>query len=89
MLRRVKEKRALLGIIKQMRFRMIGHILRHEGFMQSIIEGVSEGKIGRGRPRLSFVKQLVRDAGVANYRELKLLAEDRIRWRAVSNHLKD
>jgi len=41
-----------------------------------------EGKRGQGRPRTSFVKQMISDAELSSYAEIKRLAGDREEWRA-------
>jgi len=35
------------------------------------MEGKIEGKAGRGRPRTSFMKQIIEDIGKTNYKNLK------------------
>ena len=49
------------------------------GCMHSMVVGVAESKIGGGRYRFILVTQMVREAEVANYKELKRLAIDRMR----------
>ena len=43
-LKAVKEKRSLYFYIKRRRARLIGHTLRHEGLVGTILEGVVEGR---------------------------------------------
>jgi hypothetical protein len=50
-LKRAQEKRVLWNNIVQRRDRLIGHLLRHEGLLKTVIEGTVEGKRCRGRPR--------------------------------------
>jgi hypothetical protein len=47
-----------------------------------IIERKIEGKRAEGRPRTSFVKQLIFDTGLSSYKELKRLGGDGKEWRA-------
>jgi len=77
------ESRKILSTIKERRWNMIGHVLRHkEELLYIIIEGrINDGKRDRGRPRTSYVKRMISDAGLANYKELKRLAENRDEWR--------
>ncbi|KAL4092401.1 hypothetical protein QTP88_026904 [Uroleucon formosanum] len=44
-------------------------------------QGEMEGKRGQGRPRISFVKQMISDARLSSYAELKMLAGNREEWR--------
>ena len=88
-LKRVNEKRKIWMTIQSRRCRMIGHILRHGGLMQVILEGMTEGKRSRGRPRLSYLKQIMKDIGTNNYRETKDLAQNRQNWRTASNQSSD
>jgi len=49
--------------------------------MRLIIEGMIEGTRSRGRPRMRYISQVIQDAGVTSYKELKNMANDRERWR--------
>jgi hypothetical protein len=61
----------------------MGHILRHENELtHRIIEEIIEGKRDRGRPRTSYIKQMISEAGLICNTELKKLAENREKWRA-------
>ena len=82
---RVGEGRCFLKWIKQRRAQLMGHIIRHDSMLKRIIEGVVEGKNLRGRPRLEYMKQLLRDMRCASYHELKRKADDRGAWRAAAN----
>ncbi|KAF0760252.1 craniofacial development protein 2-like [Aphis craccivora] len=48
-------------------------ILRHESLSKTVIEGDVEGHIGRGRPRMEYMKQIIIDMGKNSYKELKEL----------------
>ncbi|KAL4083943.1 hypothetical protein QTP88_029259 [Uroleucon formosanum] len=80
-LNEINETRKILSTIKERRWNMIGHVLRHEELLYIIIEGKMNGKRDRGRPRTSYIKKMISDAGLANYKELKRLAENRDEWR--------
>ena len=84
-LNQVKAKRTIWNTLQRRRDKMIGHILRPEGLTHLIVEGIAEGKRGRGRPRMSYLDQIIQDVGASNYREMKNLAQNRQRWRVVSN----
>jgi len=49
--------------------------------LYTIIEGKTDGKRDRGRPRISYIKKLIFEAGLTNYKELKRLADDKDGWR--------
>ncbi|VVC27167.1 Hypothetical protein CINCED_3A012097 [Cinara cedri] len=74
----VKEKRTLLNNLRSRRWHIIGHTLRHnEEFHSLIMEGMVEGKRGRGRPRTCYISQIIKDARVDSYKQLKEKAQDR------------
>ena len=50
-LRRVGEKRSLLRTLRRRRDNLVGHIMRHDGLMKTIVEGQVEGKV---RPQMSY-----------------------------------
>ena len=88
-LRRVEEKRSLLKTLKRRRDILIGHIMRHDGLMKTIIEGQVNGKRGKGRPRMCYIGQIIKDVGEKKYVSMKRLAERRAEWRAASNQSSD
>jgi hypothetical protein len=74
----VKEKRTLLNNLRSRRWHMIGHTLRHNEEIHSLIlEGMIEGKHRRGRPRPCYINQVIKDARVNSYKQLKNKAQDR------------
>jgi hypothetical protein len=81
--RRIGEERTLWSTIRQRRTRWVGHVMRHNDYISSIMEGKIEGKAPRGRPRDKFLGQVKRDTGKKNHREVKELAWDRAKWRAA------
>lgn len=86
---RIKEKEILWHTVKVRRAKMIGHLLRHESLTKTVIEGDVEGHIGRGRPRMEYMKQLMSDMGKNSYKKLKELSNDREAWRTAANQSKD
>ncbi|KAI5715825.1 hypothetical protein M8J77_023140 [Diaphorina citri] len=80
-LKRINEKRQLMNIIAKRRTEWIGHNLRHEGLLHTIIEGLVEGNVQRGRPRKEYMDQIRDDMGCSSYVEMKRTAEDRTEWR--------
>jgi hypothetical protein len=63
---------------------MVGHILRHDGLMKTVPEGRIENKNYRGRPRLEYIEQIIKDVECKTYSEIKRMVEDRTGWRAAS-----
>jgi hypothetical protein len=54
-LRRVGEKRNIMNVFRRSRGRFIGHILRHNSFLKTVLEGEISGKNYRGRPRMEYI----------------------------------
>ena len=79
----MNEQKAIWTTIKERRKEWIGHIMRNNEWITTIIEGKIEGKAGRGRPRTPFMKQIIDDIGETNYKELKVAVMDRDKWRAI------
>jgi len=74
----VKEKKTLLNNLRLRRWHMIGHTLRHNEELHSIIlEGMIEGKREKGRLRTCYISQIIKDARVDSYKQLKDKAQDR------------
>jgi len=64
--------------VNERRWNMIDHVLRHEEeLLFIIIEGKRNGKRERGQPRTSYIKRMITDTGLTNYKELKRLAGNR------------
>ena len=51
MLKKVEEKRSLMYIIRSRQKNWIGHILRGHSLQMEIMEGWTDGKRRKGRPR--------------------------------------
>ncbi|KAL1447191.1 hypothetical protein WDU94_013942 [Cyamophila willieti] len=86
-LERMGEERKILNLIAARRAKWIGHILRHEGMLHTIIDGQIEGRNHLGRPRQEYLKQIEEDMGCQNYRDMKSLAMNRTEWRKRWNML--
>ena len=76
-LMRVEEQRSILNIISRRKHSWIGHILRHDGLLKTILEGRMEGKAARGRKRLNMLSDILKND---SYAEIKRMAEDRSQW---------
>jgi len=58
---------------------MIGHTLSHNEELYSLIlEGMIEGKFRRNKPKTFYISQVIKDARVDSYKQLK--AQDREPW---------
>ena len=88
-LERIGEEMGLWKILTRRRDRLVGHILRHPGLVNTALEGKIECKNCRGRSRLDYVRQIIKDVGCRNYKEMKELAQVRKAWRAASNRSAD
>ena len=88
-LNRIGEERTLWHNLTKRRDRLVGHILRHAGIVNLVLEGSMGGKNCRGRPRLQYSKQIQLDVGCSSYVEMKRLAQDMLAWRAASNQSSD
>ena len=84
-LRRVEEKRSLLKTLKRRRDILIGHITRRDALMKTIIEGQIDGKRGKGRSRMCYIEQIIKDIKEKNCVNMKRLADRTAEWRAASN----
>jgi len=54
-----------------------------------IIEGTIEGNNRRGRPRLEFIQQIIKDQGCNLYVEMKRKADKREDWKMAANQSTD
>jgi hypothetical protein len=79
----VKEKRVLLSIIRSRSGKLIGHLLRHNSFITNIMEGRINEHNGRGRPRKTFIGEIIGMAGCSGYSQMKTLALKREEWRSI------
>ena len=85
-LNRLGVKADLWNILTARRNKWVGHLLRHDGLVKIILEGTVEGKNSRGRPRLNYITQVMKDKGCNNYLELKRLAEERQNGRLLQTN---
>ena len=77
----MKEQRCLVHVIKQRQANWIGHVLRHDCLLKTVLEGKMEGKRTRGKPRRKMLDLLMeQEDKQISYQELKRRAEDRIQW---------
>ena len=64
---------------------LVGHIMRHDGLMKTIVEGQVEGKMAQGRPRIIYIGQVMKDVKEKKYVAMKRLSDGREEWRAALN----
>src|SRR6218665_2074133 len=76
-LERVDEKRSLIGIIRSRQGNWLGHIMRRNSLLRTIIEGRIEGKKKRGRPRMMLLDWMLKE----DYSKLKEKTGDHGEWR--------
>jgi len=77
-LKKVNESKNMLNVIRQPKHKWIGHVLRHDEFLQESFEGRMKGRPTRGRKRIQLLDDL---ADGKDYASLKREAEDRSMWR--------
>ena len=83
---RIEERRTLWKSLKKRRVQMMGHTHTHwdtGDWLEIFWKGRWERKGGRGKPRLKYFDQIIRDMGCETFREVKQLAGDRAEWKRV------
>ena len=75
--------------IQQRRMRLAGHCWRHKEEIASglVLWKPPEGTRKRGRPKTSYVDNLLHDAEMDNTKELATLMEDRSTWKRIVAHV--
>jgi hypothetical protein len=62
----------------------MGHIIRHNEFVENILEGAISGKQAVGRPRLQYLNKFTRNTGADSYTTVKRMACNNSRWKAAN-----
>src|SRR6478609_9384910 len=73
----INEKRRSIKTIWNRKKNWIGHVVRGDGLMKLVLEGIMEGKRPRGRPRMSIIDNVLDET----YGDMKRKAENRENWR--------
>jgi len=81
---RAKEERLVLEVLKNRRLSWIGRTIRHNEFVVNILQGAIIGKKAVGRPRLQYLKKVVRNTGADSYRAMKRKACNISSWKAAN-----
>ena len=79
-----REGRLLLKILKSRRNSRIRHTIRHNEFVVNILDGAISGKKVVGRPRLQYIKQVVRNTGADSFTKMKRMACNNSKWKAAN-----
>ena len=79
-------KRSLLETVKKRKLSFFGHVMRHDSLQRDLLEGMVEGKRGRGRPRLQWSDNITQWTGLT-FEKAKRTAQDRKRWRFVTGNV--
>ena len=77
-----------LHFVRDMRKRKLeyaGHVLRGSSGESHLylLEGKISGKGARGRPRRTWMNDIIDWTGIDTYGEIKRVAEDRNRWKTI------
>ena len=77
-LRRVDEKRSLMQTVRMRQMNWIGHVLRGNCLLRTVLEGRLQRKHRRGRPRKKMLDWMLKEDNAArSYSRLKREAQDR------------
>lgn len=66
-----------------------GHVMKHGGLLGLNIDGCEEGENSRGRPRMEYKQQIMKDQGCNSYKETKRKGSNREGQRITTNQSHD
>jgi transcription termination factor 2 len=80
----------ILNVIKTRRLEWLGHVVRMDETraVKKIFEGQIEGRRGRGRPKLSWINDVVEDLRKLGVRRWREKALDREEWASIIKEAK-
>ena len=86
-LKRVGECRLIITTIRKRQHRWLGHIMRGDSLVITVLEGRLKGRKQKGRPRKMLMQWLMEECKttytkVNGYKRLKEKAQDRTAWRS-------
>lgn len=81
-LKKAKTNREIIRIVKGRTLRYFGHIMIHESLKKDLLEGKVNGKIGKGRPTVSWGDNIKKWMG-KNYAGCKRTAQNGQKWRQL------
>jgi len=80
-LQMVEIEREIIDTVRSRQKRWLGHILRHDSLLRIMLQGQIQRKKVHRRPRTMFLDWLLKtEKGNISYEELKISAQDRLRW---------
>ena len=86
-LRLADTKRSLFDTVRQRKLSFFGHLMRHDSMQRDLLEGMVEGKRGRGRPRMQWSDNITHWIGLPLV-QCKRMAQNRVGWRFVTGNVK-
>ena len=76
----VNERRSLMESIQRRKIKLIGHLIRHNEVMKNIFEGKIQVRRSRGRPRISYFKDILTTMNASSYSHMKFMTVIRSKW---------
>ncbi len=78
----INEERSFMTTLRKRQKNWIGHVMRNDNTLRNVTEGKINGKKSRGRPRMKMLDWMMDTSKTTGrYRELKKMAQDRLKWR--------
>ena len=67
--------------IRMSRWKWLGHVFRKDGIVRVAPGWEARGRRGRGRPKETWVRTMIREVGIDCWRDMEEMAQDRGWWR--------